>query len=132
MSIISIGGSEYTTTPLNIKRLKKAWPKLSKVMTVFSSGTQDFNSLVDVIDAAIFVISEALTPKHPEMTPEQVEELMTPGDLDNLPAVMDAIMVESGLTKTKSGEDSPAGQNASEKPSTETGMDSLPNSSPQE
>lgn len=131
MAKITLGGTKYETTPLNIKKLKKIWGKLAIAMTQFQDGVTDINAVVGGIDAAIAVIAQALEAKHPEMTIDQIEEVMTPGDLVNLQEILTLIMEESGLKKEAPGEPKPSGEKAAS-PSTATGTPSSASSSPQE
>lgn len=131
MAKITLGGKDFETTPLNIKRLKKIWGKLAIALNQFQNGITDLDAVVDGIDAAIAVLAQALEPKHPDMTPEAIEDLMTPGDLMSLQATLTAIMSESGLKQDTPGEPQPSGENIPN-PSTATGTDSSSSSSPQE
>lgn len=95
-TIVSIGGTDYTVPPLNFSRAKKVLPLL---LAMNASG----DALDEAkLDAGTQLVHLALTRNYPELTIEQVEDML---DMRNFPLIVAAVMGASGIEK---GEARPA------------------------
>jgi 1-deoxy-D-xylulose 5-phosphate reductoisomerase len=84
---ISLGGNQYTVPALSLGQVKRLMPDIDSVT---ANGTpQD-----QVVSSAIKITTAALSRNYPEITAEQVEEML---DLSNFKTVLDAVMGISGL-----------------------------------
>ena len=88
--VVRIGNKELVVPPLNFKILRKIQPKLQQLTTVGQVPDDE------QIDSILEVVHLAVSRNYPEMTREELEELV---DLGNLPAIIGAIMGVSGLEK---------------------------------
>ncbi len=94
--LIKIGGKEFVMPPLNFGRLKKLKPELEILRAADNCNTLEN----EVLDAEITIIHSALTRNYPDITREQVEDLI---DLRNVHSIMPAVMAQSGLVKREGG-----------------------------
>ena len=90
---IKFGRRTIIIPPLNLKRLKKLLPEIQKLQAGTPMTNEDEERIVKVVHSAI-------QRNYPEMTEEEVEEIV---DLGNSMTVVKAIMGISGL-QMKSGE----------------------------
>lgn len=89
---ITIGDTDYIVPPLNLGRLRKLRAELDAVQEF-----RDSKTLTDEqIDVYINVIHSALTRNYPDITREDIEDMI---DLVNLGPVFKAIMGISGLVQ---------------------------------
>lgn len=86
---LNLGGEEFIVPPLNLKALRVLQSKLE----AFTGGT-DAESIDTVIDA----MHAALCRNYPNMTRDQVEEII---GLENMEEAMQAVMDISGLLRKK-------------------------------
>lgn len=86
---INLGGTEYTVPPLSLGQIKKYKDLLSQIKVSNDPTVEDFDNLLTVIHAA-------LSRNYPEITVEQLTEMI---DLGNLGMVVQAVMGVSGLKK---------------------------------
>jgi hypothetical protein len=91
---INMGGRDFVAPPLNFKALRALTPKL-----VILSAMGDVPT-GEQIDVVLDVVHAALVRNYPDLTRDELEELL---DLANLASALVAIMGASGLEKT-SGE----------------------------
>lgn len=123
---VIIDGTEYVLPKMKFKTLKKAF---AIVMAV-----QDEEDPMKLADAAIEVISLAAIKKHPDMTPEWIEENLNADESSGLTNTMLDLMIDAGVMtagdKTQLMGEAPGAQQAPH--STETSTPSLPNSLPQD
>jgi hypothetical protein len=91
---LNLGGREFVAPPLNFKALRALTPKLAilSAMGDVPTGEQ--------IDVVLDVVHAALVRNYPDLTREELEDLL---DLANLAKALVAIMGASGLERT-SGE----------------------------
>lgn len=89
---VKMGGKLFIIPALNFKRLKKLKPELSMLTTVDLSGAMSDTQ----IEASITIIHTAVTRNYPDVTRDDIEELV---DLKNMAHVMAAIMGQSGLVQ---------------------------------
>lgn len=123
---VTIDGTEYSLPKMKFKTLKKSF---AIVMAV-----QDEEDPMKLADAAIQVISLAAIKKHPDMTPEWIEENLNADESQGLTKTMLDLMIDAGLMTT-GDKTQLMGEAAGEQlapPSTEILTPSLPNSSPQD
>ncbi len=90
---IKLGGKTYVIPPLNFARLKKLREELSILSAANTSG---IGMSPELLDASITVILSALNRNYPDMTRDEVEELI---DLRNMQEIMAAITGQSGLER---------------------------------
>jgi len=115
MADVKIGGRVWSVSLPNFKTLKAAWRHIAAV--------QASTDPMDSIDGILGVISVgSATP----VSVEQLEELLTPAEMQGLRLFIDTLMVEIGLA---AGEARPAEEAAS--PSTATSTTSSAPSSPE-
>ena len=89
---ISLGGKEYIVPALNFRQLRELKEPMSK-LNATANGIPD-----DVaFDAGLSIIEAAIKRNYPDITREQVEEMI---DLSNFKIILPAIMGASGLVKT--------------------------------
>lgn len=84
---VTIGGEEYIVPPLSFKQLKA----LKEDIVAMKDRTADNN------ERMIRVIHAALSRNYPELTIDQVEEMI---DLGNIMEITQAVMGGSGFAKT--------------------------------
>ncbi len=85
---LKIGGAEYIIPPLNFRQLKKLYPVIEQM--------QKTDNPMDQMQAVVTIAQAALSRNYPEMTIEQVEEMI---DLNNIRQVIEAIMGISGFLR---------------------------------
>jgi hypothetical protein len=89
---MKLGGEDYVLPPLNMARVKKIIPLLEKLQTV--------KTTMEEIDIVIEVIHLGLSRNYPDITKEDIAELI---DLGNAKEVIEALLLASGFAR-KSGE----------------------------
>lgn len=94
---ITIGGADYIVPPLNLKRFRALKPKLAALEAVSADLT------VEQMDVMVECVHAALSRNYPEITPDQIEEMI---DLGNMTRIFRAVMSVSGLEQ-RLGEASP-------------------------
>lgn len=95
---ISMGGRKLTVPPLNLKQLKKYGQVLNGL-----TGLTEAN-IFSQAGALVEVIHAAIARNYPEISLDQVEEML---DLSNLVPVMQAIVGVSGLGEPETGSRGP-------------------------
>lgn len=96
---INLGGRDFVAPPLNFKALRQLTPKLA---ILASMGDVPTNDQTDVV---LDVVLAALTRNYPDLTREELEDLL---DLANLAKALEAIMGASGLERTTGEAPAPA------------------------
>lgn len=82
---VTIGGKDFIVAPLNLARIKKLRTELEAVQ-----GFKGSKTLTDEqINIYVSIIHSALTRNYPDMTREEVEDMV---DLVNLGPIFQAIM----------------------------------------
>jgi hypothetical protein len=84
---ITIGGTEYVIPPLSFRQLKTM---STEIKSLAVKGPDNTEIMLRVIQAA-------LSRNYPEMTLEQIEEIV---DLGNILEITQAVMGGSGFVKT--------------------------------
>jgi hypothetical protein len=99
---VSMGGKEFEVPPLTLGQLRRLMPKVRLLTEIDTSmGEEQIGILIELVTAA-------LNRNYPDITAEQVENLL---DLGNAQEVMSSILTGSGL-KLRTGERQPvAGTN---------------------
>lgn len=90
---LKIGTENYIVPPLNFKGLRKAKPLLDKLPTQLEGNSQMSD---EQMDAMLDFILLALSRNYPDMTKDQLEDIL---DMANIQDVMAAITGQSGLIK---------------------------------
>jgi hypothetical protein len=93
---IALGRQSYVVPALTIKQLRQLGPQLATMR-----GIQGREPTDEEIDGMFAVIHAALSRNYPDITVEQLEDVI---DMNSLPVVMQAIMGQSGLERVKPGE----------------------------
>jgi len=96
---IKLGGREFVAPPLNFKALRKFTPQLPVLTQI---GDVPTNEQIDVV---LDIVHFALARNYPELTRDELEELL---DLANLTDALQAILGASGLEKTSGEAPAPA------------------------
>lgn len=89
-----MGGRKWTIPPLTLKQIKKFSGTLQDL------GNLDTASVLAMADAATDVIHAAVARNYPELTRNEMEELL---DLGNLMHVVQAVLGVSGLSLGEAG-----------------------------
>lgn len=89
--IVNLGGTDYTVPPLSLRQVKRLATQLDKL-------DPDVKGVpaAEQIDATIEVMHAALSRNYPDLTREQLEDLI---DLGNMTAIIKAAMRTSGLER---------------------------------
>jgi len=119
MADVTIGGQAWSVTLPNFKKLKAAWRYIAAVQ-----ASADPMTSVEAILGIVSVGSSAA------VTPEELEEALTPAEMPALRPFLNALMVEIGLAPeaARPGEATPA--EGAQSPSTATSTTSSAPSSP--
>lgn len=92
--VVRMDGRDWVVPPLSLAQLRKHEEDLKKVRDI-----TPFSPVAEV-EPAIRVIHAAMTRNYPDLTQEQVEELL---DVGNVGRVMLAVCAMSGLEQAKEG-----------------------------
>ena len=85
---VTMGGHDWVVPPLTLGQLRRLMPKVRQLTEIGASmGEAQISVLVDIVAAA-------LQRNYPEITTDQVENLL---DLGNANAVLNAVLTGSGL-----------------------------------
>jgi hypothetical protein len=85
---VTMGGQDWVVPPLTLGQLRRLMPKVRQLTEIGASmGEAQISVLVDIVTAA-------LQRNYPEMTAEEVENLL---DLGNASAVLNGVLTGSGL-----------------------------------
>lgn len=88
-----LSGREFIVPPLNLGRIKKLQDELAMLAMVPQDAAR-FEP--QQLEACITVVHTALTRNYPDLTREEVEDVV---DMGNMQTLMLAIMGQSGFTK---------------------------------
>ena len=88
--MVRIAGQNYLLPPLNLKQIKKYAPVLEGLRPDLTS-----------IDAIVDVVHASMSRNYPDITKEQLEEML---DLGNVKVVLEAVTSASGLVVAPQGE----------------------------
>jgi hypothetical protein len=94
---VTLGGIEYTIAPLNVGALKRLAPQFQSMATLVGLPT------IEQWDDMLAVFLAAFHRNYPEMTKEQLEDLV---DVGNFAEIAESVMRVSGLVK-REGESQP-------------------------
>ena len=103
--LLKVGDREFTVPPLNWRRIRKILPILERMKEITAGGGIVITE--SMLDDSITVIHEAVSRNYPELTRDELEDLV---DLVNAPQLIMAVMGLSGLIQ---GEPQPAEATAS-------------------
>lgn len=90
---ISLGGDKYVVPALSLRQIRELAPKLDKLDAEGAGLPQ-----AEQIGAVVDVMHAALSRNYPDMTKEQLLDLI---DLGNMGAMIKAAMRTSGLAEKK-------------------------------
>jgi hypothetical protein len=100
---VAMGGQDWMVPPLTLGQLRRLMPKVRQLTEIGAAmGEAQIAVLIDIVTAA-------LQRNYPEMTPDEVENLL---DLGNAGVVLNAVLTGSGLK--------PGGAAVGEAPAPET------------
>jgi hypothetical protein len=95
---ITLGGEAVAIPPvMNFAQLKRAWPGIRAL--------GEAADMVDRVSASIRILAAALGRVRPELTAEEIEERLRPGEMAGLMAALPFLLEASGLVP--SGEAGP-------------------------
>jgi len=98
---VNAGGRELVLPALNLGALKRLREQF-KVISGIDPATQGATLTDAQVDAMTDIILASVRRNYPEITREEIEELV---DLNNLPSAIEAILGQSGFAKrTQPGE----------------------------
>jgi hypothetical protein len=107
---VVLAGTEYLVPPLTIRALRRLEPQLALLAKAVQGSTPDAPQL----DAVVAVVHAAMERNYPNLTKEDLEELL---DLGNIPQVIMAVMTAAGLERRPPGEAArPAGSTGGTSP----------------
>jgi hypothetical protein len=86
--VIRMGGRDWTVPALTFKQLRQLQPQLERLSTAGPAASPD------QIDAVSEIVRQALSRNYPEVTREEIEDML---DLGNAARVVTAILSGSGL-----------------------------------
>lgn len=112
---VILSGKEFIIPPLNLSRIKKLQDELA-ILAAVPEDAARFEP--QQLEATISIIHMALTRNYPDLTREEVEDVI---DMGNMARAMLAVMGQSGF---KQGEPGPVTA------APPTGTPSIPSSSP--
>jgi hypothetical protein len=101
---ISMGGREWIVPPLTLGQLRRLGPKIRAMTTIDARGLTDKQ-----IDAMTEIVATALARNYPEVTTEEILDLL---DMGNARAVLEAVLGGSGLRRAAPGEARAVGNGA--------------------
>lgn len=97
---VMIGGEAIALPPiLNFAALKRAWPGIKALGQAADT--------VERVAATVEIVAAVLRRDRPELTREEIEERLRPGEMVGLVDALPALLDSSGLVP--SGEAAPAG-----------------------
>lgn len=89
---IMMGGKKWTIPPLTLKQIKKFSGTFQDLVNLDTSNIPAMAT--GAVDAAVDIIHAAIVRNYPELTRDELEDLI---DLRNLAPVMQAVLGMSGL-----------------------------------
>lgn len=101
---LKVGDREFVVPPLNWRRIRKLMPVLERISE--AGPALGFSITAEMLDDCLTVIYEAVSRNYPEITQDELEDLV---DLVNAPKLILAVMGQSGLLQ---GEAAPGGEKA--------------------
>jgi len=87
---LQVGGQEYIIPPLNFSAIKRFQKNGTFEIANGASGSLD----AEKTDAMIDLIHAAMTRNYPDMTREEVEDVL---DMGNMATIINAVMGRSGM-----------------------------------
>lgn len=93
---VNLGGKEYTVPPINLKALRQLGPKFASMAKAVDTG--NISGLFEgaQLDTMLEVILSAMSRNYPDLTKDDLEEVV---DLGNLVDLFGAVCAQSGLKK---------------------------------
>ena len=91
---VNLGGRDFILPPLTLKALRQLGPKIGLLGSLSGMPTEE------QIDAMIEVAHASISRNYPEITLDELGDLL---DLGNLQDVFPAVMAASGLAKLPEG-----------------------------
>jgi len=92
---VTLGQQTYVVPALTIKQVRSMSDDIGAIKVIVGEPTPG------QIDSMLRIVQAAVSRNYPDMTVEQLEEVV---DLNSLPVVMKAINGQSGLERVKPGE----------------------------
>lgn len=88
---INLGGTEYIVPPLSLGHVRRLQKDIERINQLDARSLDD-----DAVDTMLKIILTGVSRNYPEMTKEQLEDLI---DLGNMREVTQAVLGVSGLKK---------------------------------
>lgn len=88
---LNLGGTEYIVPPLNLGHIRRLQKDIERINQLDARSLDN-----DAVDTMLKIIHTGLSRNYPDMTMEQLEELI---DLGNMREVTQAVLGVSGLKK---------------------------------
>jgi hypothetical protein len=100
---VYMAGKTWTIPGLSVRQFKKYFPVLAKSADIPKDAPiEDVSRMLnEALDERLPVILAAIQRNYPEVTEEQLLDMV---DANNVPAIMKAISLGSGLRPAKPGE----------------------------
>lgn len=98
---VKIGETEYIIPSLSVKQAKKMWPQILDLDKVGGSVEEIKQSMPKKFDDMLAIIHAALSRNYPDVTVEQLEELVS------IHQVKDLMLIVSGQSGFEQGETKP-------------------------
>ncbi len=93
---ISLGGKEFVVPPLSFKQLRKFLPMIHTFTAGADSNSDFLGGSSQMIDTMLMIILAALNRNYPDMTPDDLEELL---DVATIFPVFKAVIGVAGLVQ---------------------------------
>jgi hypothetical protein len=94
---VNLGGRDFVVPPLNLRALRILGPRFAELSQNAVAGVIG----PDQIDTMIEVVHAAMVRNYPEITKEELEDLL---DMGNIARVFQAVAAQSGMKQAPSGE----------------------------
>lgn len=98
---MNLGGREFIVPPLNIRGLRLLGPKFDSITKACMGAGVSALLSVEVLDDMMEVIHTAIVRNYPNVTKDELEDLV---DLDTLPKLFQAVAAQSGMQQAVPGE----------------------------
>jgi hypothetical protein len=92
----NLGGRDFIVPPLNIKALRILGPRFAELQSAAECGNLAEMFQGEKLDTLLDVVHAAISRNYPEVTREELEDLV---DLGNLEPVFRAVCAQSGMQK---------------------------------
>lgn len=91
---IRLRGREFTIPPLTLAAIKRL--TLNGSIAAINAASASGAMSVEQIDAALALVYEAMRPNYPDITVDEIADLV---DMGNMKPVVQAVMAQSGFVE---------------------------------